>query len=183
MINDLKVDGIIRERTSKALFTNEHSCIEIRCYECGEWIVIKKILSEHITERFTCGVCSRKLKAATRAQEKAKTKAEVKPKAIRKAKNQFPSDCPHKPFFHCRSANECQGCYYNPDMKIALMSKYGHEDDGEKKTAKIHWFYGDKKHAETSLAILDDIKHGRGLHKGGNRCWFKYSKKASEESE
>lgn len=186
MINDLKVDGVIRERTSKALFTNEHSNIEIRCYECGDWVEIKKLLSEHITAKYTCGSCSRKIKLAERAKEKANTPKEKKPTSEKKSvkfTNRFPDNCPHKPFFACRSANSCQGCYYNPDMKIALMRKLGHEDDGEKKTAKAHWFYGDKKSAEISLAILDDIKHGRGLMPGGNRCYFKYAKRTSDDEE
>lgn len=184
MINDLKIDGVIRERTSKALFTNEHSHIEIRCYECGDWIEIKKILSEHITARYVCGGCSRKLKLAERAKEKAATQKEKVPTAEKKLarfKNSFPDNCPHKPFFGCRSANSCQGCYYNPNVKIALMPRFGHEDDGDKKTAKEHWFYGDKKNSAKSLAILDDIKHGRGLMPGGNRCYFKYSKRTNDE--
>ena len=106
------------------------------------------------------------------------SKTKIKKKVIVKKKIRFPEDCPHKPFFGCTRASECRGCYYNPDKKIALMLR---EPDDQPKTAKDNWFYGDKKHAKICLEMLDDIKHGRGLHKNGTRCYFKYARKSEDE--
>ena len=57
-----------------------------------------------------------------------------------------------------------------------------HEDD-PKKTAKNDWFYGNKKHAKVCLEMLEDIKHGRGLLKGGRRYHFKYARTKSNDEE
>ena len=178
MINSLKVDGVIRERKSKTLLTGQFSEIEIQCYECGIWKKIKKIENEHITKKFLCGSCKRKLKKPTK---KKVTKKKVSKKSKR-FKNQWPEDCPHKPFFGCKSPNECQGCYYNPDKKIAMMPKYGQTFDKEdKKNTKDHWFYHYKSHVKESLEFLSDIKSGKGLKKGGTRYYFKYARKNDDE--
>lgn len=89
----------------------------------------------------------------------------------------FPENCPHKQFFGCKNPSECVGCYYNPDKKYALMLK---RNDDEPKTAKNNWFYNDKKHSKICLDMLDDIKNGRGLLKGGTRCYFKNARKGDE---
>jgi len=178
MINSLKVDGILRERSSKTLLTGDYSEIEIQCYECGIWKSVKKLTNEMITEKFFCGSCKRKNKAPKKKITKKKTTK------AKKWKNQFPENCPHKAFFGCKVANQCQGCYYNPDKKIALMPKYGIPfEPGEKKNTKEHWFYGDKKHSEKALGLLEEIKSGKGLLKGGARSHFKYARKKYDEDE
>ncbi|MBV1929312.1 MAG: hypothetical protein KUG81_07360, partial [Gammaproteobacteria bacterium] len=64
--------------------------------------------------------------------------------------------------------------------KVAL--KLRHSDD-PKKNAKDHWFYGDKRWAKKLLTVLDDIKHGRGLLKGGNRYRFRYGRTKVEDED
>ena len=178
MINSIRIDGVLRERKSKALFTDDYSKIEIQCYDCGIWKKIKKIENDHITKKFKCASCKRKSNP-TKKKKVAKKKVTKKKE---KWKVTWPDNCPHKAFFGCKIMSQCQGCYYNPDKKIALMPKKGQDDD-EKKTAKIHWFYGDKKYSEKALKLLEEIKLGKGLHKGGTRSHFKYSRKKDEEDE
>jgi len=183
MINTIRINGVTRERSSKAMFTGDHDDIEIQCFECGSWKDIKKLTNDHIIKKYLCRSCKMK---ATMAKKK-KTKKKVKKKAVKKGPKKFkpywPDDCPHRPFFKCKTPTGCQGCYHNPEKKIALMPKRGHEDDKEKKTAKIHWFYGVKSHVKKSLGLLDDIKNGRGLHPGGTRSYFKYARKIEEDDE
>lgn len=183
MINSIKLDGVLRERKSKSLFTDSYSEIEIQCYECGKWVKIKKIENDHIVKKFNCGSCKRKIKPPVKRSKNSKAiKKAVK--KVAKKRIQFPEDCPHKPFFKCTVASQCQGCYYNPDKAIALMPKKGQEfEKGEKKNTKDHWFYGDKSHVKKALGLLEDIKTGKGLHKGGARCHFKYARKNNEEDE
>ncbi len=175
MINDIRLDGVIRERKSKTMLTGDHSQIEIRCYECGEWVAIKKLENEHIVKKFNCKKC---VAAIKRAKKKKKPKKKVAKKPA-KAKPKWAPDCPHKAFFRCANARQCQGCYYHTEKKFALMPRYGHAVE-EKKTAKIHWFYGDKAHVKKALKLLDDIRLGKGLKSGGNRCYFKHAKKIDD---
>jgi len=183
MINTIKIDGIVRERKSKTMFTNDYSEIEIQCYECGSWKEIKKLTNDHIVKKFNCRSCNMKATMAKKKASKKKTKKKVvKKKVSKKFKPYWPDDCPHRPFFKCKSPRECQGCYRNPEKKIALMARYGQPfEKGEKKTAKIHWFYSSKKHANESLKILNDIKNGKGLLKGGARSYFKYARKDEDD--
>lgn len=83
-----------------------------------------------------------------------------------KPKAEFPSNCPHKNFFGCKTPRTCSTCYYNPDIK-----------------QKPLWFYSDKKHAEECLATLADIKAGRGLRRGGKRCPWKHARKTKNDEE
>lgn len=94
-------------------------------------------------------------------------------------KSVFPENCPHKQFFGCKNPSDCIGCYYNPDKKYALMLR---NKDDEPKNSKDNWFYGNKKSAKISLQTLDDIKNGRGLLKGGTRCYFKNARKGGEDT-
>lgn len=89
------------------------------------------------------------------AQKKRTTKKSTKPK--------FPSDCPHKNFFGCKTPTFCTTCYYNPDIK------------------QTPWFYSDKRHAKKMLDMLEDIRLGRGLRPGGKRTPWKYARKDKEE--
>lgn len=168
MINMIRTkDGKVWTRRSKGLVTGE-----ICCPRCGDWKKVGKFTDKHFTEEYTCSTCKGELK--TKDGEPTKVSGH-KPKKVRA---QFPENCPHRPFFGCRTAGGCIGCYYNPDVKIALMKR---DEDDQDKTAKDNWFYGNKKHAKECLAILEDIKHGRGLLKGGNRTYFKYARNKGEE--
>lgn len=80
-------------------------------------------------------------------------------------KAQFPSNCPHKNFFGCKTPRDCPTCYYNPDIK------------------QKPWFYGDKAHAKKCLKLLEDIRLGRGLQPGGKRFPWKYARKNKDEEE
>lgn len=93
---------------------------------------------------------------------------------LRRGKD-FPEECAHRPFFQCKSAQECRGCYYNPIKVEALQPKEGFED--EKKDPKVDWFYGrGKRFIKEMLDMLDDIKHKRGLMKGGNPFKWPHSR-------
>ncbi len=176
MLNSIKIDGVIRSRKSKALFTDSFSEIEIQCFNCGIWKEIKKIKNEHIIEKFLCGTCSRRAKL--RAKRPNRKPKKIAKKKSKKFKPYWPEDCPHYAFFRCKSPRECVGCYYNPERKIAMMPKPGVElEKGEKKP----WFYSSKKHAKLALEMLNDIKTGKGLHKKGNRCYFKHARKEKDE--
>ena len=164
MKNVIRSQGKIWQRRSKNLKSGD-----IQCPTCGEWTTFKKLTDKHFNEEFVCKGC-----------KPPKPKPKPKKKTAKKPKPTFPEDCPHKPFFACKRPSECVGCYYNPDKKIALATK--HEDD-PKKNAKDHWFYHSKKHAKERLKNLDDIKHGRGLLKGGNRSYFKYARKSADEED
>ena len=180
MLNTIKIDGQVRDRKSKAMFTNDYSEIGIQCFDCGDWVEIKKLTNDHITKKFHCGSCSRKIKSAIKKAKKKPVKKVVK-KSTR-VKPQWAENCEHMAFFKCKSPRECQGCYYNPTKKIALQSRYGIPfEPGEKKNAKDHWFYGNKKHVTEALKLLADIKSGKGLKAGGNRSYFRYARKEDEE--
>ena len=168
MKNQIRANGKIFERRSKNLTSGE-----IHCGRCGEWKRVSKLTDKHFNEEFLCSTCRKELKPEVEVKVKKSKKQTAK-----KFKAHFPDNCPHKPFFACTRASECVGCYYNPEKAIALMTK---DEDDPPKTAKENWFYGDKKHAKASLATLEDIKHGRGLLKGGNRCYFKYARKSDNE--
>ena len=175
MINTIKLDGKIRERSSKTMFTGDHSEIEIQCFECGDWKEIKKIKSEHIIKKFLCGKCGRKSK------KKVSKKKVTKKKVAKKSKPSWALDCPHRPFFKCKAPRECQGCYYHPIRKVALQAKYGMPfEKGEGKNPKDHWFYYSKKYSKQLLGMLDDIKNGKGLMPGGRRYYFRYARKEDE---
>lgn len=167
MKNVIKSQGRVWKRRSKNLVGGE-----IECVRCGHDTTIKTFKDEHFTKEFVCSTCKKELKAD---QPKPKPKKKKTPK---KKKIGFPDDCPHRPFFHCKTASGCKGCYYNPDKKIALMKK---NEDDEPKNSKEHWFYHSKKHSKECLKLLDDIKHGRGLMPGGNRHYFRYARKTEED--
>lgn len=114
-------------------------------------------------------------KKVTTKTVKKKVAKKIVPKKI---KIDFPENCPHKPFFGCNKKSECLGCYYNPNQKIAMMKR---DIDDPTKSPKDDWFYGSKRHAKKCLEMLEDIKLGRGLHKGGTRCYFKYARKSGDE--
>ena len=162
MKNIIRSQGKIWKRRSKNLKSGE-----ICCPICGDWVTVKRFTDKHFKEEFRCKLCT-----------EPKPKPKPKKKVSKVKKITFPPDCPHRPFFNCKTASGCKGCYYNPIKKIALMVR--HEDD-EKKTAKDHWFYHSKKHSKESLKLLDDIKHGRGLLPGGNRTYFRYARKSEPE--
>jgi hypothetical protein len=167
MKNSIRVKGKICIRRSKNLKSGE-----VACARCGDWTFVTKLLDKHFNEEYRCSNCKKELKVD-----------EVKPPKVSKPKKQkigFPENCPHKPFFGCSRASECVGCYYNPDVKIALMVR---DPDDDPKTAKVNWFYADKKHAKVCLEMLDDIKQGRGLHKGGTRCHFRYGRKTEKDGD
>ena len=164
MKNEIRSNGKIWKRRSKNLTSGE-----INCPRCGIWKPIKKFTDKHFNDEYFCQRCKKELKELE--PKKVSTKVSGKPK---KKKPQWAIDCPHRPFFACKKASECQGCYYNPTKKIALLLK---EPDDPKKTATNNWFYGNKKDAKKLLKILDDIKSGKGLHIGGRRTYFKYARK------
>lgn len=89
----------------------------------------------------------------------------------------FP-ECPHLNFFQCKSAKECLGCYYNPIREEAMWV-----EEDENKKPKDLWFYSSKKHASDRLKTLEDIRLGKGLRKGGNRCYFKHARKNKNDDE
>ena len=110
--------------------------------------------------------------------KKKTTKKKVVKSVPKRIKVGFPESCPHKPFFGCTKASECLGCYYNPSKKVAMMLR---DPDDRKKNQQTDWFYSSSRHAKKCLEMLEDIKHGRGLHKGGTRCYFKYARKGDDE--
>lgn len=77
----------------------------------------------------------------------------------------WPSNCPHKNFFGCKTPKDCPTCYYNPDI------------------TQKSWFYSNKAHAKKCLALLEDIRLGRGLQPGGKRFPWKYARKNKDEEE
>ena len=166
MKNTIRVDGKICIRRTKKLKPGE-----INCSRCGDWTFVSRLTDKHFNDEYQCQNCKSELKVKVESTK-------VCNKAPRKQRKEFPEDCPHRPFFGCARPSDCVGCHYNPDKKIALMLR---DPDDEPKTAKFNWFYSDKKHAKICLDMLDDIKHGRGLLKGGNRCYFKYARKGEEE--
>ena len=161
MKNKIRSQGRIWHRRSKNLTSGE-----ILCPRCGAWKRVSKFTDKHFTEEHSCRTCKRELR---------EIQIKVKPIKVKKAKAQFPKDCPHRPFFWCKTPKACVGCYYNPDKKFALAARF--DDDDEKKKAKTHWFYGNKRHAKASLKMLDDIKHGRGLFENGRQHHFRYARK------
>lgn len=166
MKNNIRSKGRIWKRRSKNLKSGE-----IQCWTCGEWKKVPKFADKHFKEEYHCRSCT---KVLNESKPKPTKKKETKPK---KFKPRFPENCPHKAFFWCKSPSECIGCYYNPDKKVALMTR---DPDDPKKNAKRDWFYGDKKHAKECLEMLEDIKHGRGLFKNGTRFRFKHQRKEDE---
>ena len=168
MKNNIRSKGRVWKRRSKNLKSGE-----IQCWTCGEWKKVPAFQDKHFKVEYHCRSCTKVLN-----EDKPKNINQVStPKKIRP---KFPDNCPHKPFFWCKRASECIGCYYNPDKKIALMTK---DPDDPKKTAKNDWFYGNKKHAKECLEILEDIKYGRGLRKGGTRSRFKHAREKEDEDE
>lgn len=165
MINHIRSQGKIWKRRGKNLVGGE-----IECPRCGKWTKVAKFTDKHFTQEYICRACNKELNA-----EKPKVKPKAKPK---KKTISMASDCPHKPFFNCKGAKGCQGCYYNPDKKTALLKK---NPEDPSKNAKTHWFYGNKVHAKKALKLLDDIKKGKGLFKNGNRFYFKHAKKRLDE--
>lgn len=162
MKNEIRSNGKIWKRRSKALKSGE-----IQCNICGDWKRIAKLTDKHFKEEFNCKDC---------------TPETPKPKTIPKkinTKSVLAEECSHKPLFGCKRPIECRGCYYNPNKKIALMTV----EIADVKTVGNDWLYGNKKHTKTTLSILEDIKHGRGLHKGGNRSYFKYARKSVGEED
>jgi len=162
MINEIYSGGKIWKRRSKNLTSGE-----IICPRCGDPTKVRKFTDKHFNEPFLCKNCTKETKPKPK-------KLVTKPK---RKKETFPENCPHKPFFNCKVARNCVGCYYHPVKKIALMPK---TPDDPPKTARNHWFYGVKSHSKRALKLLDDIKHGRGLCKGGTRTYFKYARKEYE---
>lgn len=162
MINIIHSDGKIWERRSKKLISGE-----IECPRCGGLKYFSNLLDKHFTEVYICNTCKKELNA-----DKPKSKPKSKPK--KKSEIRWAVDCPHKPFFKCKSKRECQGCYYNPSKKIALVIK---DPSDPKKTPTHDWFYGNKAHVKKALRLLNDIKNGKGLMRGGSRYHFKYAKK------
>lgn len=169
MKNVIRSKGKICLRRSKNLTSGE-----IECPRCGKWDKVKTLTDKHFNEEYFCSTCRKELKSLETKTESTKVNGNI-PK---RRKSQWAIDCPHKPFFGCKVARECTGCYYNPDQKIALIRL---EEDDPKKTAKMHWFYGDKSHVKKSLKLLEEIKVGKGIHKGGNRSHFKYARKSEDE--
>lgn len=165
MKNMIRSKGKIFKRRSKTLKSGE-----INCGRCGTWTKVSRFTEKHFTEEYQCRSCAKELNI-----DKPKPK---RTKTTKKSKPQWAIDCPHKPFFNCKRPSECRGCYYNPSKKLALLKA---DPDDDVKTAKDHWFYGNKKHAKTCLKMLDDIKHGRGLRKGGNRTYFRYARKSEND--
>lgn len=160
MINVIWNQGKIWKRRTKNLTTGK-----IECQVCGKLVNVPKLTDKHFKEEYLCRSCKKD------KNELEKVIATPKPK---KVKHKWAVDCPHKNFFGCKYARECMGCYYNPDMKIALMPK---QEDDPNKTKTNDWFYGNKVHSKKALKMLDDIKKGKGVRKGGHRCYFKHSKK------
>jgi len=85
----------------------------------------------------------------------------------------FPDNCQHRAFFSCKKPNKCLGCYYNPIKADA----YADKEPDEKKI----WFYSSKKHVKACLQELSEIKKGKGLCRGGTRCYFKYAKREFDD--
>jgi len=161
MINVIWHQGKIWKRRTKNLTTGE-----IECQVCGKLTKIPKLTDKHFNEEYLCRSCKKEKNAEEKTVSAPKKKA--KPKA------RWAIDCPHRNFFACKVASGCVGCYYNPDMKTALMLK---QEDDPKKNKTNDWFYGNKAHVKKALKMLADIKTGKGLRKGGRRCYFKHSKK------
>lgn len=171
MKNNIRSKGRIWKRRSKNLISGE-----IQCPRCGEWKKVPKFTDKHFTEEYTCRGCKKELN-----EEQPKPPPKKKKPKEKKFKPRWPDNCPHKAFFWCKSPRECVGCYYNPEKKVALMTT---GDDDPKKTAKKDWFYGQtKKQVEERLQTLEDIKHGKGLFKGGARCRFKHARKSEEDED
>ena len=167
MKNTIRSKGKIWKRRSKNLTSGE-----IQCPLCGKWTKVPKLTDKHFNEEYLCRVCKKQFTEHVLGNKKA-PKAKSKPK---KFVASFPDDCPHKPFFGCKTPKGCVGCYWNPDKKIALMGE-------EKKTAKVHWFYGDKGHSKKVLKVLEDIKSGKGLGKGGTRTYLRYARKQKDDED
>lgn len=139
---------------------------EINCGRCGAWTRVTRFTDKHFKDEYSCRTCKKELNA---------DKPKPKRKSAPKKKLQWPEHCPHKPFFNCKVVSECKGCYYNPTKKLALLKI---DKDDPNKIAKDHWFYGNKAHAKKALKLLDDIRLGRGLQRGGNRTYFKHARKS-----
>ena len=170
MINLIRSKGRLWQRRSKNLKSGE-----INCVRCGDWKRVSKFTDRHFKEEYFCRTCKKEL---TKAQKKT-TATKVSGKNPKKLKPYFPKDCLHRPFFWCKTPSKCIGCYYNPEKKIALMRRF---EDDEKKTAKVNWFYGrGKRNVKKLLKFLDDIKHGRGLHRGSTRLYFRYARKSEND--
>jgi hypothetical protein len=165
MINVIKSQGKVWLRRSKNLVSGT-----IECHRCGDEKKVVKFTGKHFTVEFICRTCNKELNV-----DKVKPKRVSKPK---KPKPTMAKDCPHKYFFGCKGANGCIGCYYNPDVKMALKKA---TPDDPKKNKTDNWFYGNKAHAKKALKLLDDIRLGRGLKRGGKRFYFKHSKNKDEE--
>lgn len=161
MINNIRKDGKIWKRRSKNLTSGE-----IECKRCGDWTKINKLKESHFCEEFICKNCSKEIKDETPKETK---------KHVKKEKLTLPENCEFKSQFYCKNPKDCIGCYYHPIKEIAL-------DDGEGGRKSSHlWLWSDKKHAKTMLKLLDDIRKGKGLHKGGNRSYLKHSKREKED--
>jgi hypothetical protein len=78
----------------------------------------------------------------------------------------FPSQCPHKNFFGCKTPKDCPTCFYNPEIKYKEL-----------------WFYDDPVNVVETLERLEDIRLGRGLRPGGRRFPWKYSRKKTDEED
>jgi hypothetical protein len=160
MKNVIRSNGKVFKRRSAKLKSGE-----IQCGMCGDWKKVGKLTDKHFDVEYLCKTCS------------DDTKPEPKKIPKQKVKLQLAEDCPHRPLFGCVKPTECVGCYHNPVKKMALMIN----EDEDKKTARDNWFYGTKKHSKACLEILDDIKRGKGLHRGGTRCYLKYARKSEDE--
>lgn len=154
MKNNIRTDGKIYKIKNKSLVSGE-----IECISCGDWVYFEKLRPVHFKKEFFCKTCKTQMKKEPIKKERVVTKKSL------------PLDCAHRQFFGCKRPSECTGCYYNPDWEMARIQII---EGGEQKTKKDHWFYGDKKHVERCLKLLDDIKRGVGLMKGGTRCYFKF---------
>jgi len=166
MINKIRSNGKIWQRRSKSLVSGE-----IECPRCGEWKHFSKLNDSHFKDEYICPQCSKEVKSDFSLEPITERKRHNnKPK---KFKPYLAQTCPHKQFFGCTKPRDCVGCYYNPEQKIAMMKR----DEDDPPTNKSHWFYASKKHSEELLNMLDDIKNGIGLSKGGNRCYFKNARK------
>lgn len=101
-------------------------------------------------------------------KKKTTTKKPRAPKKPTKPKADWPSECPHKNFFWCKTPKDCPTCYYNKDIKPPPGSP---------------WFYSNKKFVTESLKTLDDIRMGRGLLPGGRRFSWKHARNKKQEEE
>lgn len=169
MKNVVRSKGRIWKRRSKNLNSGE-----IQCHTCGEWKRVPKFTDRHFKEEYHCRSCNKMLNEG-KPKPEPKAKDKKKPKRF---KPYWPKDCPHRAFFWCKTPSRCVGCYYNPEKKIALMTR---NEDDPKKTAKNDWFYGNKKHAKECLKLLEDIRLGRGLLPNGTRHRFKHQRKTDED--